>query len=602
MSAFALDRGDGPPRVGVLLNPSGGCEPQQLQIEAWAGAHGLETADLGTSAAPSGDAAGCQLVIALGGDGTILRALQLAMWQHAAVLGVNFGHVGFLADVGRADLAAALEAVTDGDAVVDERTALVAEFQTEEPHRVVAFNDVVVTRVPGYGNARLRIGVGDDPLLELSGDGVVVASPTGSTAYTVGAGGPAVVPSLDAIVLTPLASQGSPLRSLVVDGSDTVRIETAESSAPLSVEIDGRTIDGLPTSAALEIHAAPRKARLSARAGGRSTATSRRRSPHARHRIRAHPSPSSRLGRSEMRKPFLAALAVALAALAAGAPAQAAAPPLWKVYDNALKGAKYVDLTHTITPTIPVWSGFGPASFAPATNPATGQPYTYAANGFEATRYLLQTDQLGTQLDPPAHWAPEYAAIDELPATFAVRPLVVISIVRQLRSDDNYALQVNDIRAWERRYGKIPRGSVVMVRSDWSDRWPDPALATLERFPGVGLDALKFLHRKRHILFHGHEPLDTDSTPTLEGEHWLMHHGYAQAEGVANLDEVPPKGALINIGYPKFGGGLGGYARYVAICPPGWKHGVSVGEVPEAPLQRYSDVLRYDAAAGMRIR
>ena len=81
-----------------------------------------------------------------------------------------------------------------------------------------------------------------------------------------------------------------------------------------------------------------------------------------------------------------------------------------------------------------------------------------------------------------------------------------------------------------------------------------------------------------------------------------MHHGYAQAEGVANLDEVPQKGALVNIGYPKFGGGLGGYARYVAICPPDWRHGVSVGEVPEAPLQRYSDVLHFDAAAGMRIR
>ena len=303
-----------------------------------------------------------------------------------------------------------------------------------------------------------------------------------------------------------------------------------------------------------------------------------------------------------MRKPFLATLAVALAMLAVAAPAQAAKPPLWKVYDNALMDAKYVDLTHTITPKIPVWSGFGPATFGPATNPATGQPYTYAADGFEATRYLLQTDQLGTQLDPPAHWAPEQAAIDELPATFAVRPLVVISIVRQLKSDDNYALQVNDIRNWERRYGKIPRGSVVMVRSDWSKRWPDPELATLKRFPGVGLDALKFLHRKRHILFHGHEPLDTDSTPTLEGEHWLMHHGYAQAEGVANLDEVPPKGALIDIGYPKFGGGLGGYARFVAICPPKWRHGVSVGEVPEAPLQRYSNLLHFDAAAGMRIR
>ena len=303
-----------------------------------------------------------------------------------------------------------------------------------------------------------------------------------------------------------------------------------------------------------------------------------------------------------MRKLFPAAAGLGLAVLALAAPAQAAAPPLWRVYDDALKGAKYVDMTHTITPSIPVWSGFGPATFAPATSPATGRPYTYAADGFEATRYVLQTDQLGTQLDPPAHWAPEYAAIDELPPTFSVRPLVVISIVRQLRSNPNYALQVNDIRTWERRHGRIPRGSVVMVRSDWSKTWPDPKLATLKEFPGVGLDALKFLHRRRHILFHGHEPLDTDSTPTLEGEDWLMHHGYAQAEGVANLDAVPQKGALVQIGFPKFGGGLGGYARFVAICPPRWKHGVSVGEVPEAPLQRYGSDLHFDATAGMRVR
>ena len=262
MTPFALDRSGGAPPVGILVNPDGDCEPQLLQIAAWAATHDIETVELGTSAAPNGDDPGCQLVIALGGDGTILRALQLAMLQHAAVLGVNFGHVGFLADVGRADLAEALDTVTRGEAVVDERTALVAAFETEDPHRVVAFNDVVVARQPGHGNARLRIRIGEDPLLQLNGDGVVVASPTGSTAYTVGAGGPVVVPSLDAIVLTPLATQGSPLRSLVVDGGDTVRIEIAPSSAPLSVEIDGRTLDGLPTSAALEVHAAPRKARL----------------------------------------------------------------------------------------------------------------------------------------------------------------------------------------------------------------------------------------------------------------------------------------------------------------------------------------------------
>src|SRR5512132_2995724 len=194
-----------------------------------------------------------------------------------------------------------------------------------------------------------------------------------------------------------------------------------------------------------------------------------------------------------MRRGLTAAALAALLVAVAAASASAASPGLWQVYDDALKGARYIDLTHTITPTIPVWAGFGPSQFAPSVNPSTGNPYTYKNDGFEATRYTLSTDQLGTQLDPPAHWAPEYASIAELPATFAVRPLVVISIVPQVRKDFNYALKVSDIRAWERRHGRIPSGSVVFVRSDWSKRWPDPGLAKLKRFPGVSLKALEFL-------------------------------------------------------------------------------------------------------------
>src|SRR5689334_17616740 len=241
----------------------------------------------------------------------------------------------------------------------------------------------------------------------------------------------------------------------------------------------------------------------------------------------------------------VAAVAAALLAVAA-APSQAASSGLWQVYDQVLKGARYVDLTHTITPTIPVWAGFGPSKFAPskAGNAVEklarkGEVFNYKKHGFEATAYTLSTDQLGTQLDPPAHWAPEYAAIDELPASYAVRPLVVISIVEQVKKDPNYALQVSDIEQWEKQHVRIPEGSVVFVRSDWSKAWPDPKLATLSKFPGVSLDALKFLHNERKILFHGHEPLDTDSTPNLEGESWLMHNGFAQAEGVTNLDKVP---------------------------------------------------------------
>ncbi|MGE5302360.1 MAG: cyclase family protein [Alphaproteobacteria bacterium] len=317
---------------------------------------------------------------------------------------------------------------------------------------------------------------------------------------------------------------------------------------------------------------------------------------------------SRRLSRS------VVALAVMLFSAACGrttpsAPASKAAPPaasaasgLWQIYDQALKSAKYIDLTHAVTPSIPAWKGFGPSKFAPATNPETGKPYQYAKDGFEATHYNLATDQLGTQLDPPAHWAPEYPAIDELPATYAVRPLVVISIVAQVATDPGYHLQVSDIARWEAKNGEIPAGSVVMVRSDWSKEWPNPELAARQVFPGVSLEALKFLHLRRHILFHGHEPLDTDTTPKLEGEYWLMHNGYTQAEGVANLDQVAETGCLVTIGYPKFAGGLGGYARYIAICPAGWKYGVEVGKVPEAPLPKSEKILRWDPSQGMRVR
>lgn len=279
-----------------------------------------------------------------------------------------------------------------------------------------------------------------------------------------------------------------------------------------------------------------------------------------------------------------------------------AAHGLWPVYEQSLKHAKYIDLTHTLSPSIPVWEGFGPSRFGPGLKSGTGVPFRYASDGFEITRYELATDQLGTQLDPPAHWAPEYPAIDELPATYALRPLVVIPIVEQAAREPGYHLQVSDIERWEARHGRIPAGSVVMVRSDWSKEWPDPALATRTVFPGVSLAALQFLHEQRHILFHGHEPLDTDTTPTLEGEHWLLHHGYTQAEGVANLDQVPETGCLVSFGFPKFQAGLGGYARYIAICPEDWKYGVSVGQVPEAPLPRSDRILQWDPKLGVRVR
>src|SRR5215208_8316086 len=158
----------------------------------------------------------------------------------------------------------------------------------------------------------------------------------------------------------------------------------------------------------------------------------------------------------------LAAAVVAVGTAARGEQARTLSPGLWQVYDGSLSKARYIDLTHSITPNMPVWKGFGPAKFRPSVDPKSGKAYTYKKDGFAATAYTIATDQFGTQLDPPAHWAPEYPGIDELPATYAVRRLVVISIVPQVKKHPKYALSVADVRAFEAKHGRIPSGAVVI--------------------------------------------------------------------------------------------------------------------------------------------
>jgi len=304
--------------------------------------------------------------------------------------------------------------------------------------------------------------------------------------------------------------------------------------------------------------------------------------------------------------PVACAVVIALA-IPFGGSVRAQDTGLWDIYESTLKQAKYIDLTHAFGPTIAVWPGFGSSKVKPAVAGhdiegyvKVGQEFTYGDHGFVATAYELSTDQLGTQLDPPAHWDEYGATISDLPPTYAVRPLVVVDIHEKVAADEGYHATVDDVKAWEAEHGPIPEGSVVMIRSDWYKKWNDVARFNQKPFPGITLDALKYLHLERKILFHGHEPLDTDTTPTLEGEYWLMHNHFTQAEGVANLDQVPEAGALIAIGFAKPEGGTGGYARYVAIAPADWPYGVTIAEAPGAPLPKQPAPLRRDERGVMR--
>lgn len=177
------------------------------------------------------------LLVALGGDGTVLRAMRLASPGAVPVLGVNLGKLGFLAEVDVADLGAALAAIAGNHYTVEGRPALEAAIGQD---RFTAFNDVVVVRVPGEGNADVELAVQGTHFVTYTADAVIVATPTGSTAYNFSAGGPIIDPSVAGIVVTPSASHSVFNRSIIVSPSHRLTLKLMSSAGRLAVEVDGQ--------------------------------------------------------------------------------------------------------------------------------------------------------------------------------------------------------------------------------------------------------------------------------------------------------------------------------------------------------------------------
>jgi kynurenine formamidase len=227
----------------------------------------------------------------------------------------------------------------------------------------------------------------------------------------------------------------------------------------------------------------------------------------------------------------------------------------------------FVDLTHSFSPSTPVWKGFGQATFSAAADPQTGQPYTIDKEGFRASFYSL-VGQYGTHVDPPAHFDASGKTMDQIPLKQMILPLVVFDTTPLLKNDPNHALTVGDIRIWETEHGRVPPGSFAALRTDMSKDWStDPLRFKRYPFPAWSLEAIKFLYEERGIIANGHESMDTDTTRDLESERWLLNHGHWQIEVMANLDKVPATGALIVVTWPKPEHGLGFPARAFAILP-----------------------------------
>jgi len=179
------------------------------------------------------------VVVAVGGDGTMLEAVRVALEADLPVLGVNAGHVGFLTRVEPGRLDAALDALVAGGWVESKRMTLCARVRGRPD--AVGLNDVVVEKAISQHVVKISVVVGTERLVSYRADGVVVATPTGSTAYNFSAGGPLVDPELQALVLTAVAPHNLFTRPIVFRPDMSLRL-TVDDDRPARVNVDGRTL------------------------------------------------------------------------------------------------------------------------------------------------------------------------------------------------------------------------------------------------------------------------------------------------------------------------------------------------------------------------
>lgn len=201
-------------------------------------------------------AAGCELVLVLGGDGTFLRAASFARDQDVPVLGINLGHVGFLAEGEAESLETALQHVVEKTYFVEDRMTidvLVRNAEDEEIGRGWALNECSIESLDRSGVLDAILEVDFRPVSSFGCDGVLISTPTGSTAYAFSAGGPVMWPALDAILVVPNNAHALFAKPLVVSPRSTVAVESEPTTGPAVVVMDGFRRIEMPPGARVEV-------------------------------------------------------------------------------------------------------------------------------------------------------------------------------------------------------------------------------------------------------------------------------------------------------------------------------------------------------------
>jgi NAD+ kinase len=256
--------------VGLVLHPKRDSQEAIDTIIGWAGVRNVTVLGMAdevgridcsaVSVDPDELVARAALVVSLGGDGTMLRSMRLMAGQKAPVLGVNLGKLGFLAEIDVADLPWALSAIDEHRFNVEPRMAVSAQLPSGAT--ATAFNDVALVRVPGDGGAAVAISVQGHSFVRYAADAIIVATPTGSTAYSFSAGGPIVSPTVEGLLVVPAAAHSAFNRALMLSSDDEVTLDVLPSSGRLAVEVDGAVAEYVGAGDTLTVQALPEAGRV----------------------------------------------------------------------------------------------------------------------------------------------------------------------------------------------------------------------------------------------------------------------------------------------------------------------------------------------------
>jgi kynurenine formamidase len=235
---------------------------------------------------------------------------------------------------------------------------------------------------------------------------------------------------------------------------------------------------------------------------------------------------------------------------------------------------RLIDLTHPFSSETIYWPTAKPFTFEKVSDGVTPGGYYYAANNFSAAEHG------GTHLDAPIHFAAGKNTADQIPLEQLTGPAVVIDVTASATANADYQIQISDIEAWETKNGRIPDSSIILLRTGWDSRWPDPktylgtskvgpdAVAELH-FPGLDPKTAQWIVANRRVDSIGIDTpsIDYGQSTMFETHQTLFKANIPAFENVANLGQLPVTGSIVIALPMKIKGGSGGPLRIVAVAP-----------------------------------